>query len=78
MNDEFERDGSQGESGRFLFSGIVIEGPLEALEATVERRLRAHASLGDTASAERCARARDLARAKLESILVSARRPAGG
>ena len=78
MNANLERDGSQGESGRFLFGGIVIEGPLEALEATVERRLRAHASLGDTASAERCAKARDLARAKLESVLVTARRPAGG
>jgi hypothetical protein len=78
MNAKLERDGSQGESGRFLFSGIVIEGPLEALDATVERRLRAHVSLGDAASAERCARARDLARAKLESILVSARDLAGG
>ena len=78
MNAELERDGSQGESRRFLFGGIVIDGPLEALETTVERRLRAHASLGDTASAERCARARDLARAKLESVLVTARRPAGG
>jgi hypothetical protein len=78
MNSDLERDGSQGESGRFLFSGIVIEGPLEALEATVERRLRAHASLGDTVSAERCAKARDLARAKLESILVSTRNAVGG
>jgi hypothetical protein len=77
MDIEPERGRSDGETDRFLFSGILMEGPVEALEATVERKIRAYASLGDSASAEQCAKARDLARSKLESVLVSARSPAG-
>jgi len=66
-----------GEGGPYLFAGIQLGGPLEELAALATRKMEVFARLGETRESERCSRAHELARARLQAVL-EARKTAVG
>ncbi|MGQ9591802.1 MAG: hypothetical protein ACUVYA_16100 [Planctomycetota bacterium] len=59
----------------YLFPPLPADGPVEALEALVERKLETCARLGEGEAAEKLREASALARAKLQEILSNPPRP---
>jgi len=64
-------------SSRFLFAGLSVGGPLDELQATVEKKVRMYTNLKEPENTERVSRAYEIARRKLEGVLAAPRTPAG-
>lgn len=62
---------------RFVFPELDIRGPVEALEATAERKLRTFRNLGEDENAQRLERAVEIARTRLRAVLSSPKTIAG-
>jgi hypothetical protein len=62
---------------RFLFAGLSVGGPLDELQATVEKKVRTYTSLKEAENTQRVLSAYEIARRKLEAVLAAPRTPAG-
>jgi hypothetical protein len=53
----------------FFFAGLELGGPIEELRAVFEKKVRTYEGLGDRENAERCVRAFELARSRMEAAM---------
>jgi hypothetical protein len=77
MEDDPQEKTADRQRGPYLFAGIQLGGPLEELDAAAGRKLEVLAKLGEAREAERCSRAYELARAKLQAVLEARKTAAG-
>jgi hypothetical protein len=77
MEDDPQQKTSDERGGPYLFAGIRLGGPLEELDSAAGRKLEVFARLGETKEAERCSRAHEMARAKLQAVLDERKTAAG-
>ncbi len=64
-------------SESYVFPELAMEGPVAALEATVEHKIRTYTSLGERDTIEQLRKALSVARARLLEALAAPRIPVG-